>query len=210
MSPLIAKPGRARLGESGTLNEARSEPLTPLTRQHRPAATTAPSSRPRSATASPCEFEYPPPKFRIPFTSILPCEISCFVPLVPLGTKHLYHCTTCRTSSPYRRPLPPQTGLETLTSKNPTLPAEWNASASGPAPPLAPQAGGFYGPGQGQPGGGYGGGGYNPGYGQQRPMGYREFGWRFTERSGRGDGIWGDEADPLDSPATQPAQPGYH
>ncbi|GAA5990266.1 hypothetical protein JCM10908_005900 [Rhodotorula pacifica] len=81
------------------------------------------------------------------------CFTFCFVPLVPLGTKHLYHCTTC----------------------------QWNASQSGPAPPIAPQPGGFYAPGA-PGGGGYGGGGYNPGYGQQQPMGY----------------------------PTQPAQPGYH
>ncbi|POY73430.1 hypothetical protein BMF94_3768 [Rhodotorula taiwanensis] len=71
------------------------------------------------------------------------CFTFCFVPLVPLGTKHLYRCTTC----------------------------QWAASADGPPPPPAAQPGGFYGN-QGPPGGAYGGGGYNPAYGQQQQMGY--------------------------------------
>ncbi|BGP56683.1 hypothetical protein JCM8202_001301 [Rhodotorula sphaerocarpa] len=45
------------------------------------------------------------------------CFTFCFVPLIPLGTKHLYHCSTCR----------------------------YSASADGPPPPVAPQPGGFYG-----------------------------------------------------------------
>ncbi|BGP17886.1 hypothetical protein JCM10213_000964 [Rhodosporidiobolus nylandii] len=63
------------------------------------------------------------------------CFTFCFVPLVPLGSEHVWHCTIC----------------------------QWQASQSGPAPPVAGQPGAFYGP---QPG--YGGGGYAP----QGTMGY--------------------------------------
>ncbi|GAA6020071.1 hypothetical protein JCM10207_006776 [Rhodosporidiobolus poonsookiae] len=95
------------------------------------------------------------------------CFTFCFVPLIPLGNEHIWHCSIC----------------------------QWQASQKGPAPPVAGQPGGFYGAPQPQyggggyapqqmmgappPQGGYGGGGYGqpmqPGYGQPQygqPQGY--------------------------------------
>ncbi|GAA5833082.1 hypothetical protein JCM11251_006509 [Rhodosporidiobolus azoricus] len=57
------------------------------------------------------------------------CFTFCFVPLIPLGNDHIWHCSIC----------------------------QWQASQKGPAPPVAGQAGAFYGPQPGYGGGGYGG-----------------------------------------------------
>ncbi|BGO95564.1 hypothetical protein NBRC10512_007822 [Rhodotorula toruloides] len=89
------------------------------------------------------------------------CFTFCFVPLIPLGSSHIYHCSTC----------------------------QWEASQSGPAPPVAPQPGGFYGPGQMGGAPGYGGGGYGGG---QVPMG------GYVPQQGMG------------YPQQQPPQGGYH
>ncbi|GAA5827019.1 hypothetical protein JCM5353_008890 [Sporobolomyces roseus] len=71
------------------------------------------------------------------------CLEICCIPLVPLGSKHVWMCSIC----------------------------QWSASQKGPPPPAAMQ-GGYQGPPQGYggqpPQQGYGGGGY----GQQAPMGY--------------------------------------
>ncbi|GAA5967427.1 hypothetical protein JCM21900_001263 [Sporobolomyces salmonicolor] len=95
------------------------------------------------------------------------CLEICCVPLVPLGSSHLYMCSIC----------------------------QWQASQSGPAPPLAQQGGGYYGQPQG-----YGGGGVGQ-YPQQQQMGYREFpAFPSIARQGLTD---------LDRAAQQPMAPGY-
>ncbi|GAA5878622.1 hypothetical protein JCM8547_003847 [Rhodosporidiobolus lusitaniae] len=70
------------------------------------------------------------------------CFTFCWVPIVPLGSEHVWYCSIC----------------------------QWTASQKGPAPPLA-QHGGFHGA-QGMPMGGYGGGGYGGGPPPQSGMMY--------------------------------------
>ncbi|GAA5852501.1 hypothetical protein JCM9279_003476 [Rhodotorula babjevae] len=72
------------------------------------------------------------------------CFSFCCVPILPLGSEHIWHCSTC----------------------------QWAASQKGPAPPLAGQPGGFYGaPQGGYGGGGYAPQG-PMGYPQQPQQGY--------------------------------------
>jgi len=98
------------------------------------------------------------------------CLEICCIPLVPLGSKHVWMCSICRTCQSLSHFLRFSNWFQGLR----VIFAEWSASQKGPPPPAAMQ-GGYQGPPQGYggqpPQQGYGGGGY----GQQAPMGYRSF-----------------------------------